>query len=208
MVEMEVIGVAAEPNTDRPLVWLKGREQTIFLPIVIGKFEAGAIYMQLVNEPPPRPITYDLLRAILEGLDVKVSKVSITALKDSTFYAEISLEKGGSVMELDSRPSDAIALALRTGSPIYASEEVLNQAGYSPSQEEAESVEGVEELPIPDISLGSEEESNEEQERQTGEPKKTEQKMETLKAQLKQAVLREAYEEAAQIRDEINRLRQ
>lgn len=207
MVEMEVVGVTPEQQTNRPLVWLKDKEQPprMFLPIAIGPFEANAICMELYNEPPPRPITYDLLKSILEGMDVKVVKIHINALKEDTFYAEITLESSGTHMEIDSRPSDAIALALRVGASIYVSEEVLAKAGVVPVERQSES----------DLSAETPPEDTEALEAAVleeirgdviGHPDNTYQKVSQLKARLKDAVSREAYEQAALIRDEIERI--
>ena len=131
MVEVKVIGITAEPKTDDPLVWLKEKKRSspTYLPIAIGSFEASAIHMGLTKSRPPRPITYDLLRSILGGVKVKLLKVHINALKEDTFYSEISLKSNRVQLEIDSRPSDAIALALRVGAPIFVSEEILNTAG-------------------------------------------------------------------------------
>ena len=206
MVEMEVVGVTPEQQTNRPLVWLKDKEQPprIFLPIAIGPFEANAICMELYNEPPPRPITYDLLKSILEGLDAKVVKIYINALKEDTFYAEITLEFNGTQIEIDSRPSDAIALALRVGASIYVSEEVLAKAGVVPMEKQAEaerSIDILSEHPpesFESVQVDSPEESDT--------PDGVQQKVALLKARLREAVAREEYEQAALIRDEIGRI--
>ena len=180
MVEMNVVGVAVEPNTNRPLVWLKDMEQRIFLPISIGNFEATAIYMALYDEEPPRPPTCELLRSILDGMGVKVTRVLINALKEDVFFAEVSLDANGKTIGVDSRPSDALALALRTGAPVFVSERVIQEAGLpinSSIDIEVEQVDGG----ISD-------------------------RLTALKAELKEAVAREQYEEAASLRDEIQRL--
>ena len=201
MVEMEVVGVAPEPNSNRPLVWLKDKEQRVFLPIAIGNFEAAAIYMELYNDPPPRPITYDLLRAILNGLDVLVDRVVINALREDTFYAEITLSVDSQTLDVDSRPSDAIALALRVGAPIFVEESVIREAGLAiEKQAMAQDREALVQL-------------NEEQGIDTGKADildlhvdQLAEQVVTLKAKLEEAVAQEAYEEAAKIRDEIGRL--
>ncbi len=211
MIEMEVVGVAPEPNSNRPLVWLKDKDQRVFLPIAIGNFEATAIYMELHNEPPPRPITYDLLRSILNGLSAQVEQVLISGLREDTFYAEITLSLGEQTLDVDSRPSDAIALALRVGAPIYVDEDVINEAGLevekqpegevAPGTEDAEEalavlkdeeVKGLEELEVARTPEGSLDQ--------------VAQRVVTLKAKLQEAVAREEYEEAAKLRDEIGRL--
>lgn len=201
MVEMEVVGVAPEPNSNRPLVWLKDKEQRVFLPIAIGNFEAAAIYMELYNDPPPRPITYDLLRAILNGLDILVDRVVINALREDTFYAEITLSVDSQTLDVDSRPSDAIALALRVGAPIFVEESVIREAGLAiEKQAMAQDREALVQL-------------NEEQGIDTGKADildlrvdRLAEQVVTLKAKLEEAVAQEAYEEAAKIRDEIGRL--
>lgn len=206
MVEMEVVGVTPEQQTNRPLVWLKDKEQPprIFLPIAIGPFEANAICMELYNEPPPRPITYDLLKSILEGLDAKVVKIHINALKEDTFYAEITLESHGTQIEIDSRPSDAIALALRVGASIYVSEEVLTKAGVVPMEKQAEAERSIEALsePPPEAFEPVRVDTPEEHDRSDS----LHQKVAVLKARLREAVAREEYEQAALIRDEIGRI--
>jgi bifunctional DNase/RNase len=206
MVEMEVVGVTPEQQTNRPLVWLKDKEQPprIFLPIAIGPFEASAICMELYNEPPPRPITYDLLKSILEGLDAKVVKIHINALKEDTFYAEITLEFHGTHMEIDSRPSDAIALALRVGASIYVSEEVLAKAGVVPMEKQAEAERSIDVLAehpsesFEPVQVDSPEEG--------ASSDSIQRKVALLKARLREAVAREEYEQAALIRDEIGRI--
>ncbi len=192
MIEMEVVGVVLEPNSNRPLVCLKDKDHRVFLPIAIGNFEATAIYMELYDEPPPRPIPYDLLRSILDGLDARVVQVLINALRKDTFYAEIKLSCGGQTLEIDSRPSDAIAVALRVGAPIYVEEEVIQEAGVAveKSFEAGVEVEGAEDAK--DHLMGGNEGVVE--------------RVVTLKAKLQEAVAREEYEEAAKLRDEIGRL--
>ena len=129
MTEMEVIAVQLEPNSNHPLVWLKDKDQKIFLPIAIGNFEAVAIFMALHDEPPPRPIAYDLLCAIIDGFDVRVEQVLVSALRDETFFAEITLVCDGESICIDSRPSDALALALRVGAPVFVADQVIEEAG-------------------------------------------------------------------------------
>ena len=129
MTEMEVIAVQLEPNSNHPLVWLKDKDQKVFLPIAIGNFEAVAISIVLYDEPPPRPIAYDLLCAIMDGFDVHVEQVLVSALKDETFFAEITLVRDGESIIIDSRPSDALALALRVDAPVFVADQVIAEAG-------------------------------------------------------------------------------
>jgi hypothetical protein len=201
MTEMEVVGVALEPNSNRPLVWLKDKDQRVFLPIAIGNFEATAIYMALYNEPPPRPITYDLLQSILEGLDAQVDHILINALEEDIFYAEISLSSGEQTIEVDSRPSDAIALALRVGAPLYVKESVIQEAGLDvedeldPSIQELEAgLERIIEVDGLEVSTTLETPAEGILDRVVN-----------LKAKLQEAVAQEDYEEAAKLRDEIGR---
>ena len=183
MVEMEVVGVVLEPNSNRPLVCLKDKEQRVFLPIAIGNFEATAIYMEYYDEPPPRPITHDLLRSILEGLDATVDRVVINDLKDDTFFAEISLQVGDRTIEVDSRPSDAIALALRAEAPIFVAKEVIREAGL-PVDTQPEGEEGLE-LPEPETVTGEGGHALKVLDTQAG---AAEERMVTLKAKLQEAV--------------------
>lgn len=200
MIEMEVVGVALEPNSNRPLVWLKDREQKVFLPIAIGNFEATAIYMELYNEPPPRPITHDLLRSILQGLEVEIGKVVINELRDDTFYAEIVLGARNGTVEVDSRPSDAIALALRTGAPIFVAEQVLQEAGLDVEEADCEGI------GLSDVGTAAEAPQAVGGTGPGGGSPPAAQRVVTLKTRLREAVEKEEYEEAAKLRDEIGRL--
>lgn len=200
MVQMEVVGVAPEPNSNKPLVWLKDKDQKVFLPISIGNFEATAIYMELYDEPPPRPICYDLVKTVLGQVNAKVEQVLISDLKDDTFYAEITLRSGDEVFSVDSRPSDAIALALRLEAPIFAAESVLKEAGLEVEGDDAPAIWEVDELD----HLASAGPSTMELEGVAFEDVDT--SVVTLRERLKQAVSNEEYEEAAKIRDELGRL--
>jgi uncharacterized protein len=147
MVEMELVGVRVELPTNTPIVLLRetGGERRM-LPIFIGPPEATAIAFALEQVPTPRPMTHDLLRNLLEELGVELERIVVTDLQDSTFYAELHLVQGDSTTQLSSRPSDAIALAARTGSPIYAEEHVLEQVGYAVQEEALPEEEVVEEF--------------------------------------------------------------
>ena len=129
MQEMVIYGVSFDLVGKQPIVLLKTAEGNRFLPIWIGPAEAGAILMKLQNAQSPRPMTHDLFTRVLGELDAKVEKISVTDLKENTFYAVITLAKeGGGEVEIDSRPSDAIALAVRTDAPIFAAEAVIDEA--------------------------------------------------------------------------------
>ncbi|HEY0593728.1 MAG TPA: bifunctional nuclease family protein [Thermoanaerobaculia bacterium] len=128
LVPMSIKGLMLDPISNSPIVILKDGEEKVFLPIWVGIFEANAIALQLENIATPRPMTHDLLRNLIETVDGKVRRVIINELKDSTFYARIDMVVGERQLEIDARPSDAIALALRTAAPIFVEQDVLDQA--------------------------------------------------------------------------------
>ena len=128
MIEMKVEGITLDPKSNMPVVILKNRTNSKSLPIWIGIFEASAIALKLEGIASPRPLTHDLLKSIIEKLNAKVSKIYITELKDNTFYAKILIIAAQRKMNIDCRPSDAIALALRTNSPIFVKEEIISSA--------------------------------------------------------------------------------
>ncbi len=127
MIKMRVVGVTLDPVTNVPIIILKDQKNEKTLPIWIGIFEASAIAVKLEGIQTPRPLTHDLLRTIIESFNGKVSRIVINDLKDNVFYAKILIRLGRKTIEIDSRPSDAIALALRTQSPIYINEEVITK---------------------------------------------------------------------------------
>ncbi|MEA2517808.1 MAG: uncharacterized protein QOG16_1646 [Actinomycetota bacterium] len=135
------MGVRVELPSNQPIVLLKEVNGERYLPIWIGAVEATAIAFALQGIETPRPMTHDLLRDILNQTDVSVDRILINDLVDSTFYATIRMGREGKAVEVSSRPSDAIALAVRTGTPIYAAEEVLDQAGIELKDEEETEVE-------------------------------------------------------------------
>lgn len=125
---MDLAGVRVELPSNQPIVLLKERGGERYLPIWIGAAEAAAIALALQGVVTPRPMTHDLLKNILEEMSVEVQRIVITELRDGTFYAVISMRRDGESYEISSRPSDAIALAVRIHAPIYANEEVLSEA--------------------------------------------------------------------------------
>lgn len=127
--EMRVSGVVVDPNTKMPIVVLKDPEEKRLLPIWIGVMEAGAIAAALENVQPPRPMTHDLYANVLKELGIKVLRVEVTKIENNTFYAEITLSQATRMVDIDARPSDAIALALRTGTPIHVADDVVKKAG-------------------------------------------------------------------------------
>jgi bifunctional DNase/RNase len=141
MIEMELTGVRVELPTNQPIVLLRERGGERYLPIWIGASEAAAIALSLQGVVTPRPMTHDLLKNILEDLAVLPSRIVVTELRDSTFYASIELQRGTDHFEVSSRPSDAIALAVRMEIPIFASEDVLDEAAILIPGDEDEEVE-------------------------------------------------------------------
>ena len=141
MIEMELVGVRVELPHNQPIVLLKERTGDRFLPIWIGAVEATSIAFALQGVTTPRPMTHDLMRDLLANLAVSVDRIVVTELKERTFYAEIEMTTDGRKVVVSSRPSDAIALAVRATVPIYASEDVLAEAGIEIEDEEEAEVE-------------------------------------------------------------------
>lgn len=128
MVQMKVTGLTIDPFTNMPIIILKDMEEKSALPIWIGLIEASAIATELEKIELSRPMTHDLLRNILHVMKIRVIKIQVNDLHDNTFYANITLEKDGKQIEVDSRPSDAIAVALRTNAPIYVDQKVIDKS--------------------------------------------------------------------------------
>ena len=224
LVEMTVVKVSPYLREDRPLVWLSEKEggQPRLLPIAIGEFEAAAIQMQLKNDEPIRPISYDLLSSMLDCLTIGVRQVIIHNVRRSIYYAKVVIEKDHKIKDIDSRPSDAIALALRTSSPIYVARELLDKVGLEPLETELDIEHTLDrfyelepqiseplnpDAEAPNISLP------ESQFAQTADlceadppAEKGKSDLTLLQHQLQQAVLCEEYEEAARLRDVIDSL--
>ncbi|NLG15940.1 MAG: hypothetical protein GX556_01260 [Fibrobacter sp.] len=167
------------------VILLRGEDDKRSLPISIGQLEAQSIAIELNQIPFPRPLTHDLFKTVLLELDCKLIRIEITDLIDETFYAKLIIRKNDRELEIDSRPSDAIALALRFSSPIYVEEKVMDEAGVIITEEST-----IEEKPA------AEEEPAEETELTP---------LEALQKQLKTAIQEERYEDAARIRDEIDK---
>jgi uncharacterized protein len=141
---MELVGVRVEVPANTPVVVL--REQTgnhRLLPILIGTPEAASIHAALEGIVPPRPLTHDLMVNVLKTLGATLSSIVVTEIRDHVFFAELNLDVSGTPRVVSSRPSDAIALAVRTGSPIYATEGLLDEAGQSPALEPADEQEAI-----------------------------------------------------------------
>ena len=142
-VEMKIRGLIVDPSTNMPIVLLKDPDSETLLPIWVGIYEAQAIALEVEKAQAPRPLTHDLLKNLVHGLNAQVQRVVVTELKDDTFYAVIWMEQNGEVIAMDSRPSDALALALRADCPIYVDEEVLRAAKVLPSPAEQASSQDV-----------------------------------------------------------------
>ncbi len=127
-IEMSIKGLMVDPISNMPIVILRDKDGARTLPIWVGMFEANAIALQIENISTPRPMTHDLLRNVIHDLKASVQKIVVCDLQDSTFYALIYLTINGEVVAIDARPSDAIALALRTRAPIFVEETVIDHA--------------------------------------------------------------------------------
>ena len=174
-IPVRVEKVTLDTSTNRFVVILRDDSNKRWLPIVVGSAEAQAIALQLENIDPPRPLTHDLMKNLLDTMGIQISRIIVNDLRENTYYAQIDLNKNGSKKEVDARPSDAIALALRTNAPIFVEEQVMEKASIRESQE-GEAVKA-------DLSPV--------------------QKLEKMNLDLDQAVQEERFEEAARIRDEI-----
>ena len=179
------------------VVLLKGEEDERSLPIFIGAPEAQAIAIAINDVHMPRPLTHDLLKNILDFLECRLLRVVVTSLSDGTFFANLVLEKGGPALDLDCRPSDAVALAVRTGAPIFVSEDVMDEAGRVFDESELTSEHG-----------HADSQDAEDGEVQPGrEMKGSLTPLDALSHDLDRAIKDERYEDAARLRDEIKRIR-
>ncbi len=193
-LQVDILGLSTSPHTNGAyaliLYELEGKRK---LPIIIGGFEAQAIALKLENIKPPRPFTHDLFKNIADAFHLHVNEIIIDELHNETFYAKVVCEVNGVVHEIDARPSDAIAIAVRFNAPLFVTEEIMNEAGIKEEQKE----EGEEdEVPLePDdeeLSPGL---------------LRTDVLLEELQSELNEAINNENYEEAARLRDEISRLK-
>jgi uncharacterized protein len=194
-VQVEILGISASPSAGGAYaLLLKETYGVRRLPIIIGAFEAQSIALEIEGIKPPRPLTHDLLKNLLDHLGGTVNEIIIDELRDNTFYAKISLEVASMTSEIDSRPSDAIALAVRTGASLFVSEDVMKAASFIPSGEETEE-EGKELFEKPEL-----------QEEELPKKKNIETRLAALQDQLREALEKEDYERAAKLRDEINKI--
>jgi bifunctional DNase/RNase len=193
-IQVDILGLSTSPSSGGAYALiLKEVNGLRRLPIIIGAFEAQSIALEMEGIKPPRPLTHDLLKNVMDSLGSTLTDVYINELKDGTFYAKLNLDS----QEVDSRPSDAIALAVRYGAPIYVADKVMDEAGFVPENEDAEK---------PSAPGLIEPEQEQEQAQEPEKPKIRLSRLEQLQQQLVEAVAKEEYEKAAKIRDEIVRL--
>ena len=146
MQEMDIYGVSFDLVGKQPIVLLKTKDGNRYLPIWIGQPEAAAILMKLQGASTPRPMTHDLVTEILSQLDAQVTRITVTELRENTFYAQITVQMDGQEIEVDSRPSDAIALAIRAEAPIFAADHVIEESAIEFEGEEVNEEEIVSEF--------------------------------------------------------------
>jgi bifunctional DNase/RNase len=187
-VQCEILGLSSSPSTGGAYaILLKEMNGNRRLPIIIGAFEAQAIALEIEGIKPPRPLTHDLLKNVIDNLGASIIEVIIDELKENTFYAKIIIEVSALTNEIDARPSDAIALAVRAQSPIYAAEAVMEAAAFIPTDE-------------------ADRERTHENIAEENPPKSKEAKVAALQDKLREALESEEYERAAKIRDDIKKL--
>mgnify|MGYP005833801317 FL=1 len=193
-VQCEIVGLSSSPATGGAYaILLKEIDGNRRLPIIIGQFEAQAIALEMEGIKPPRPLTHDLLKSVIDNLGGTVIEIIVNELRENTFYAKIILDVSGLTNELDARPSDAIALAVRADAPIYVTEAVMEAASFIPTDELEH-----ENLSALDNELPSVEKL----------PKSKEAQIAALQEKLREAIEKEEYERAAKIRDDIKKLTQ
>jgi uncharacterized protein len=190
-IPCEILGLSSSPATGGAYaILLKEVDGKKRLPIIIGAFEAQAIALEIEGIKPPRPLTHDLLKQLTDSLGATVMEIVIDELRDNTFFAKIILEVSGFSQEIDARPSDAIALAVRAQAPIYVNETVMEVAAFVPS-DETEDASNLN--PVIDSA-------------ETKRPPSKEAKLAALQNKLREAIEGEEYERAAKIRDQIKNL--
>lgn len=212
LVEMTIIKVSPYLRAEKPLMWLceKDAVEPRLLPIAVGEFEAAAIQMQLSGERPLRPISYDLFAALLDELTMPVRRVVIHSVEGQVFHAAVVVEYEGRLREVDCRPSDAVALALRADAPVFISGELLDTAGISSAPDEADlerTISRFYELEPQILGDVTALPALVEEADPIGEPPAPRDELAELQHRLEQAVICEEYEEAAMIRDEIERVK-
>lgn len=200
-VQVEILGISTSQSNGAYALILRETAGLRRIPIIIGGFEAQAIALEMEGIKPPRPLTHDLVKTLVEALGGTITEVSINELRDGTFFASLKLNDD---QDIDSRPSDAIALAIRFGVNIYVSEQVMNEAGFLPEEGEEELDESVEEE---DEEMSLEEQlTKPSEEKPVKKSNKPLSYLEQLNQQLDEAIKKEEYERAAKIRDDIQKL--
>ncbi|MEM1271391.1 MAG: bifunctional nuclease domain-containing protein [Bacteroidota bacterium] len=190
-IQVDILGLSTSSSSGGAYALVLGEtEGSRRLPIIIGSFEAQAIALELEKIQPPRPMTHDLLRDLLDLVGGDVHRVLVSELRDGTFYAKVFFTVAGNLLELDSRPSDAVALAVRVDAPIFVSAEVMEEAGIPGEDEPHEAeVQSAEEAPAKRA------------------PRRPRSRLQHMEEQLEKAISEENYERAAQLRDEIEQLK-
>lgn len=186
-IQCEILGLSSSPSTGGAYaILLKEMHGSRRLPIIIGAFEAQAIALEIEGIKPPRPLTHDLLKSFLDNVGASITEVLIDELRENTFYAKIILEMSTLTNEIDARPSDAIALAVRAQSPIFVAESVMDAAAFIPSEETDKVTKRTSENePLPNTK---------------------EARIAALQTKLREAIESEEYERAAKLRDDIQKL--
>ncbi|MDE2996860.1 MAG: bifunctional nuclease family protein [Bacteroidota bacterium] len=193
LIQVDIIGLSTSPSSGGAYALVLGEvDGNRRLPIIIGAFEAQAIALELEKIQPPRPMTHDLIRDLFDSVSADVTDILIDELREGTFFAKIRYSVNGSEVQLDCRPSDAVALAVRVGAPIFVAPSVLDEAGIPTDDEEN--------LTAIEPEVG-------EEEPETAEPEPARSPLEQLEADLAKAIADEDYELAAKLRDDITRLK-
>ncbi len=191
-VQVDIIGLSTSPSSGGAYALVLGEvDGNRRLPIIIGAFEAQAIALELEKIQPPRPMTHDLIRDLLENVAAEVTDILIDELKEGTFFAKIRYTFAGADGQLDCRPSDAVALAVRVGASIFVASEVIDEAG----------------IPTEDDNALASVEAPAEEEAKPAPPEVPKSQLEELEDKLEKAIADEDYEVAAQLRDELSRLK-
>ena len=193
-IQVDILGLSSSPSAGGAYALLLKESYGVRrLPIIIGSFEAQSIALEIEGIKPPRPLTHDLMKNLVDDLGATVQEILIDELRDNTFYAKIILEVSTLTNTIDARPSDAIALVVRTGATIYVAEEVMRAASFVPTDDSEHMEESL------DIANDFESKQYPKQSSET--------KVASLQDQLREALEKEDYERAAKLRDEINRLK-
>ncbi len=191
-IQVDIIGLSTSPSSGGAYALVLGEiDGNRRLPIIIGAFEAQAIALELEKIQPPRPMTHDLLRDTFEAVEIDVSEVVIDELREGTFFAKVRYQHNGEEHQLDSRPSDAVALAVRVDAPIYVAPDVLDEAGIAADEEDVSALAEAE-----STGGGDEEEES-----------RPVSRLQRMENELEKAVEEEDYEKAAELRDEIEALK-